>query len=246
LIVYLYALVADGAAPRRLFGIAREKVRCIKLGPFTVALGELRAVPRITARALRAHDRTVTLLGKRFKAVLPFRFGSAVNDVATAKAVLGARRPALRTALVAVHGREQMTVRVFEPPAALSRAGARSRARAVAARGPRVDRSMGPGARYLDARARPGRDAAARVAPLRSAVEGLVFDERMEVHGSPPSVITLSHLIERGRESAYRRQVERAAALLAPARVTVMGPRPPYAFASDPALASKLLASALP
>jgi hypothetical protein len=88
----------------------------------------------------------------------------------------------------------------------------------------------GPGARYLKVRATAERDPEA-LGSLRELVAGLVRAERVE-RGSGPLVATVYHLVERGRTRAYASAVRRVASRIAPIRVTVSGPWPPYAFAN--------------
>jgi hypothetical protein len=110
-----------------------------------------------------------------------------------------------------------MTLRVFGPRRRAPRA----------AEAPR----LGPGTRYLVARRRA--HGIPELDPIRPLLDGLVSDERVQRHAAPPLVASVYHLVPRGRCAQYRAGVARAARRLAPLRLTVSGPWPPYAFGAD-------------
>ena len=92
----------------------------------------------------------------------------------------------------------------------------------------------GPGARYLEARQRLHRAALApELDAVRPLLDGLVADERVQRHATPPLLVSVYHLVPRERRARYRARVARAATRLAPLRLTVSGPWPPYAFGAD-------------
>jgi hypothetical protein len=64
-------------------------------------------------------------------------------------------------------------------------------------------------------------------------LQALVADERVQRHATPPLLASVYHLVPRSQRTQYRRRVARAAATLAPLRLTVSGPWPPYAFGAD-------------
>jgi hypothetical protein len=115
-----------------------------------------------------------------------------------------------------------MTLRVWGAPGAV-------------AAPPEPEPAAGPGTRYLAGRrlARARARSAPEVEPLRARLGGLVRDEQVERHERGALLATVQHLIPRGEAARYRAEVDAAAAALAPWRVTVTGPWPPYAFA-DP------------
>jgi gas vesicle protein GvpL/GvpF len=117
-----------------------------------------------------------------------------------------------------------MTLRIYGP----SRA-ARSRAPALA-----ITARLGPGARYLAERHRlHGAATAPELDPIRPLFDGLVADERVQRHLTPPLLASVYHLVPRNRGRRYRARVARGARQLSPLRVTVSGPWPPYAFGAD-------------
>ncbi len=216
--LYLYA-VTDRPFARRRRGLAREPLVSVPVDELFVIVGELPDPPPVTEGALRAHDRAVRAVAASVSATVPFRFGSVVPDRATLTGEISKRRSELSGALEVVRGREQMIVRVYD-------------SRSPRARLPRRGKG-GPGARYLELRAGTYREAAAAVERLQGALARFARAERVDGHRSPPLLVTLYHLIERGRAGSYRRAARRAAEDLAPLRVTVTGPWPPYAFVTE-------------
>ena len=126
--------------------------------------------------------------------------------------------------LVHVRGHAQMTLRVYGP-----RRVARARPSAPeAVAGAR----LGPGARYLAERRRL-HGTAPELDPIRPLLAGLVADERVQRHLTPPLLASIYHLVPRNRGARYRARVARGARQLSPLRVTISGPWPPYAFGAD-------------
>jgi Gas vesicle synthesis protein GvpL/GvpF len=225
-VLYLYAVI--GEQPRRDpgRGLGQERLRVLSGRGFRVVAGSLRATPAATPAALRRHDAVVRRIAGTVDAILPIRFGSVVADATAAARLLAPRASELGGRLGQVRGHEQMTLRLFD-----TRGPGRPRA-GVADRAAR--RGLGPGARYLAARRHcldPGGDPA--LGPLRALLHELVADERVQRHATPPLVASVYHLVPRDRRAQYRRRVARAAATLAPLRLTVSGPWPPYAFGAD-------------
>jgi hypothetical protein len=185
--------------------------------------------PAVTPTALRAHDGTIRRMTTIADAVLPFRFGSMVDGELDLARRLEPGEAALEAALEQVAGREQMTVRVYErtaPGAGSPRDGADA---------PVTD-DLGPGARYLLARRRlhegdPRRGAALEAVLAVNAT--IIRAQRVEPHASPPLIASVHHLIERGHDEAYAAALQAGTAELVGAAVTVSGPWPPYAFASE-------------
>jgi len=217
-VLYLYALVGD--PPRRSpgRGLRREPLAILPLRGFHMVAGRLPAVPAATAAALRRHDATVRRIAATVDAVLPMRFGSAVPDTRAAMRLLEPRTIELAGRLAHVRGHEQMTVRVFGPSAPRTSPPTRST-------------RAGPGTRYLAARRRA--HGAPELDPIRPLLAGLVADERVQRHATPPLLASVYHLVPRSRRAQYRARLARAADRLAPLRLSVSGPWPPYAFGAD-------------
>jgi hypothetical protein len=216
--VYLYALLSATPRAETGVGICDEPLRTVATDALVALVGDVDAIPAVSAAALRAQDTLVSRLAGALDAVLPARFGTVVADDATLVEMLARRRPELTRALARVAGCEQMTLRVW------------GQAGAPAPPAPAV--GDGPGARYLAAR-RHAHERARQVPELdglRPALAPLVRDERIERHDRPPLLATVQHLVGRGASASYRTAVEVGAARLSPWRVSVSGPWLPYAF----------------
>jgi hypothetical protein len=224
-VLYLYALV--GASPRGQTGrgIRREALETVPGPGFHVVAGRMDAAPDPTSAMLRRHDAVVRRIAGTVDAILPVRFGSVVPDAAAAVQVFAASAPDLTARLGRVRGHDQMTLRVFGASRATAPAGTPApKTRAPAA---------GPGTRYLAAR-RPRHHAQApELDPIRPLLADLVAEERVQRHGTPPLLASVYHLVPRARRAQYRTRVSQAARQLAPLRLTVSGPWPPYAFGAD-------------
>jgi hypothetical protein len=181
--------------------------------------------PPLDARALRAHDATIRALSAMTPALLPVRFGTLVTDAAALTQALAPRTAALGEALALVREREQMTLRVRgAAPIAEPVAVARGRGR-----------EPGPGTRYLAARraAMERARAVPQIDALRARLGALVKAERVERHPGATHLVSVYHLIPRGRSRTYLAAVRREAAG-GNAVLRATGPWPPYAFAPDP------------
>jgi Gas vesicle synthesis protein GvpL/GvpF len=166
--------ISDAAPPVELRGAAGEPVRAIPSAGLFVLAGDVDAAPVLSADSLRAHDAAVRRLAHACAALLPVRFGAAVESID-----LSHRAPELLDALETVRNREQMTLRVYGEPRTLDR---------------------GSGTTYLEslrrARALPELD------PLRAALSSLIRAERAEPHGES-LVASVYHLVDRGRSAEY-------------------------------------------
>jgi gas vesicle protein GvpL/GvpF len=224
--LYVYAIVSpdSGVDARFRRGVAEERPRLVARGRLGAIVGGVAAVPAPSDAAVRKHDAIVRHASRRWTATLPVRFGTVVEDERALWKLLASRSSALRRRLERVRGRVQMTVRIF------GAATASTAARQDDGRRP-DDR---PGTTYLKrasadevrARALPQFD------PVRVALRGIVHEERVAPHASPPLVASVFHLIDRSRAAAYRRRAE-AAAAGASFRATISGPFPPYAFGPE-------------
>ena len=225
--VYLYALLAEPPAVLPS-GLAGEPLRLVSCDGVLAAVGDVEEAPALEGSSLRAHDAAVRRLADVVPALLPARFGSLAGDERQLCEAIRPRVPALRAALEAVRGCDQMTLRFSHAPRA-GAAGPRNDAPGGPASG-----ESGPGTRYLSAR----RDAAGdprglpEVARILDALAPLVRGERRERHERPPLVASVYHLVPRGSLDAYRAALT-AATRAADVRVTLSGPWPPYAFAPD-------------
>lgn len=216
-LLYLYALTDQPLRPEGR-GLRGEPLCLLPAGKGLYAVaGEAGTLPRLTPEALKGHDATVRRLAEEASALLPFRFCAWVEDPKQLEERLAPRAQDLREALRQVKGCEQMTLRVF-----------RSAPQPPEAEAP--EEAMGPGTRYLTARARALFPP--ELAPLRRALSSLVRQERLAHHHTPPLLLSAYHLVPRRHRSAYLkalRVVEDCATL----RVVPSGPWPPYAFAPE-------------
>jgi len=224
--VYLYALLSGRPASACGQGICAEPLRLVGSGGLVALVGDVSAMPEVTALTLRAQDAVLRRLAAEVDAVLPARFGTLLADDAALADALVQRRAHLVQALGRVAGCEQMTVRVWgDGPV---RPAPRD---AEPAAGP------GPGTRYLTDRRR-AHEAAHRVPelePLRQRLGDLVRAERVERHDRPPLLATVQHLVARGAGARYLDVVDACRTGLRPCRVSVTGPWLPYAFSEDAA-----------
>jgi Gas vesicle synthesis protein GvpL/GvpF len=192
-----------------------EGLRLVPCGEVSAVVGE--ADPgRVTPEALAAHDAVVRRLAERFDAILPVRFGEAVQDEAELARLLTSRAARFLEALERVRGCAQMTLRVFGEPGSIEE-----------------PTEGGPGTRYLETRRRAR--TLPEIAPLLDALRPLVKDERTLRHDQGSYFGTAYHLVRRTDVPAYLSLVE---SVRTDRRVTVSGPWAPYAFApglGDPA-----------
>jgi hypothetical protein len=219
-LLYPYALLDASPTLAALSGVAGEPVEILRAGSWIVAAGAIAAAPPSDEIHWRAHDRVVRELAGRADALLPFRFGSAVADLDALVTRLDAREPALRAALALVNLSEQMTLRVFGEPA--------PEVPPAVADTPAIER---PGTRYLEARRRM-RDVTG-LEPLRTGTAAFVRAERVERQGPPPLLASVYHLVPRAARADYLSAAQGAAARLAPMRLAISGPWPPYAFVPE-------------
>jgi Gas vesicle synthesis protein GvpL/GvpF len=223
-LLYLYALVGERPRAEIGRGLRRERLELVPGRGFHVVVGRMAAPPAAAPDAFRRHDATVRRIAATVDAILPIRFGSTAADEWAAARLLAPRALELAGRLVHVRGHQQMTLRVFGPRRAPK---GRPMVRAAAA-------ALGPGAHYLARRKRVHDAAGApELDPIRPLLLGLVADERVQRHATPPLVASVYHLVPRALGARYRTRVTRAAGQLAPLRVTISGPWPPYAFGAD-------------
>lgn len=221
--LYLYALTGGSLGADLGKGLAGEPLRQVGEGELAAIVGEIGEKPAVSRETLAAHDRVIQRLAGAIPALLPARFGQTVSGEPDLLAWISSRRKDLMEALELVDGCVQMTLRVFAGPGALEEAPAPEP----------PNPSLGPGARYMQAR----REAAARekalpeIAPLREALRPLLRAERVERASSGRLRATAYDLVKRGEAEIYARTVAEAAPHLGVWKVTATGPWPPYAFA---------------
>jgi hypothetical protein len=229
MLVRVYAIVGRPLSRRALSGIGRG-IRLVTDGPTSAIVADCGAPATPTARALRAHDAVVRRIARVAPAVLPARFGSEIESDVALQAFLRADEARLQAALRLVHKHEQMTLRLFGPPAPDERHERSVRSDLPGSRASGVTEAEGAGTRYLTRRG------VARLAPelerLRLLLAPVVVAERITRHDRGPLLLTAHHLGPRGAAAAYRRIVRRHAASSG-CRLAASGPWPPYAFGPE-------------
>ena len=204
------------------------RLRAVNAAATSAMVAERTGTLRPTVRALRAHDAVVRRTARIAPAVLPVRFGTLVASERALVALLDEWSDELLAALALVDGRCQMTLRLFAP------AGFVPLSEESGAPDPAAVEGNLSGTSYLEGRARAHARAqsAPELEPLREALASIVAAERITRHDQGPLLLTAYHLIPRGAAPAYRKLLQRHAALLH-ARATVSGPWPPYAFVPE-------------
>jgi Gas vesicle synthesis protein GvpL/GvpF len=222
--LYVYALTRETPDGALGAGLAGEAIVAVGAAGVIALAGRVATAPEIERTSLEAHDTAVRRLAGLVRGLLPVRFGTVVADENALAEALAVQAGPLREALALVAGREQMTLRAYGMPPAPMEEGAEPADEAG---------SRGPGARYLVARLRDQRriEELPALAPVRAALAPLVHAERLERHATPPLVASVYHLIARGKAGDYRARLDAARPALAPMRIAVSGPWPPYAFA---------------
>jgi hypothetical protein len=217
-IVYVYALIESprrrlqGTPRARAIQLRGHRIQLMPVGTVHAAVEPLDAPLALSEESLRAQHDIVVALARRFEAILPARFGAAV-DLADLEHLVTMRQKVLRRAFDTVRGREQMTVRIFGPerPAEIGNADLPD-----------------TGTAYLHRRLDT-----ARLGGIRRAVKPVIVRERIDP-GRGRVRATLHHLVRRGCAAAYESLVKRTLHDL-PSQddVVVSGPWPPFAFTPD-------------
>ncbi|HUB10142.1 MAG TPA: GvpL/GvpF family gas vesicle protein [Myxococcales bacterium] len=205
--LYLYAFTDRPTAGAH--GLWGEPLLGVPVGRFFAACGPTADAPAVTATALRGHDAAIRSLAGSCQSVLPVRFGQLVEGERALREAVQPLASEIEGALARVAGCEQMTVRLFGEEASSAPAASGTE-------------------HLLRLRERTARRAAA-LAPLRQTVAHLCVDERVEA-GTGRLLLTVSHLVRRGRSRDYRAALEAA---VPPAGITVSGPWAPYAFGPE-------------
>jgi hypothetical protein len=229
---YLYCLLpaagANDPAPLAPPGLGGSAVRVLSVGSLEAWVSTVADRPsRPTVAAVREHDTVVSAALATGRTPLPARFGQSWPSDAACIASVMQRAPELEPLVRRVAGLVEMTVCTLLPGMPLATRGA------AGAR----DRTA-PGSAYLrELRARADRARHLRVAleALRArvsqALAPLSRGEVAEIRGNDEALaLSVSYLVERGREAHFRRAVDEIAREAA-ARLVVAGPRAPYSFA---------------
>jgi hypothetical protein len=219
--LYLYALLAEPPAGTLPAGLGGESLRLVSCDGIVAVVGEVEATPALDSTALKGHDAAVRALASISAALLPARFGSLMADDGQLRESMRPQVPALREALEAVRGCDQMTLRFSREDVAETTAASEA------------DES-GPGTRYLAQRRAAAGDPAAlpEIRPILDALAPFVRGERRQRHEHPPLLASVYHLVPRDGIEAYRTALS-AATSSAKVRIASSGPWPPYAFAPD-------------
>ena len=227
--IYLYCLLrAASEPPAGLVGVDETPVRAIGVGGLGAWVSDVSG-PTMVASPARArdHDRVVRSALER-ETPLPARFGQIVADVGALTEMVASRRTALESALDAVAGSVEMTVRVLVPP---------EDEEVAAPRRSRRETGAISGRDYLEraaAEQRRERNVLARGGIVRervsSAVQGLVRAEAFTGASAGSSMATLSHLVPRENVEVYRSALLQLRDTEPTLAIMVSGPWAPYSF----------------
>jgi hypothetical protein len=206
----VYALAAI-PLPSHVHAMGAEP-RVVRVGPIVVIAAPT-GMPDVSIEdALRRQHAMVTALADQIDPLLPARFGSRI-PAARVGAILRPSVPVLLKALEHVRGRRQMTVRVIGPRPLTT-----------------VRRPPTTGTAYLTERRSAALALPPELAPLSTAVQPFVVDQRLQP-GRAGVHATLFHLVRREDVGAYRRALEAALPSISPWTAVATGPWPPFAFA---------------
>jgi hypothetical protein len=212
--LYVYALVERSRRPIHVEG---HRIEFVPVSGIHAAAERLARAPGLTESSLRDQHRIVVELARRSEAILPARFGAWV-DLPELEKIVRLRKRSLQQAFDRVRGRQQMTVRIFGPPA-IAEAPVRTHS---------------SGAAYLEARRTASRPKLSRAAAaIQLAVKPFVEGERVEA-GAGLLQTTMSHLVKKGRSREYKAVVNRIRTELGTDdAIIVSGPWPPFAFTPE-------------
>jgi hypothetical protein len=207
--LYVYALAQPGLPPR--MRVRGHVLRTVSIGRVAAVVEPRDTSPPAEFDVLQEQHDLVVRLARRTRALLPVRFGALVTE-RHLRGTLAEHAPSIASALERVRGRCQMTIRVFGTPDASL---------------PSVNRTGGSA--YLRSRRARVQHRPAEVYAIQRALAPLVSDERIEA-GRETLRVTVFHLVPDRDVDAYREQARRLRAALAPSRLAVTGPWPPFAF----------------
>ena len=227
--IYLYCLLRRASEPPAgLVGVDDTRVRAVDLGDLGAWVSEVTGTTMVASPArARGHDRVVRSALDR-ETPLPARFGQVVADIAALTEMVASRRAALESALDAVAGSVEMTVRVLLPPVDEG---------APAPQQLRHERRSISGRDYLKraaAEQQRERNVLAMAGIVRervsSAVQGLVRAEAFSGGQAGSGMATLSHLVPRENVDGYRSALIQLRDTEPTLAIMVSGPWAPYSF----------------
>jgi hypothetical protein len=213
--LYLYAII-DRRPPRLELlgkGIWQRPLSLVRAGKAFVVVAPY-APREATAVALVAHERVVRRLWRLLPTVLPFRFGAIAPDAAAVRGWLAPLAESLEDAFDRVRGAAQFTLRMsgLSAPAAS------------------VDRSAGPGTRWLAQRV--ATHTVPELASVTEATRPFVRSVRVERRDGAPHLASVYYLVAREDVPRWRSAFVRSLdALPRGVRVTMTGPWPAWSFA---------------
>lgn len=228
--LWLYGFVSGQGAPAAVDGVGTGPVRLLRHRDVAAVYQPVDPPPGVSAAALRRHDAVVQALLARFPAVVPVRFGETLADVEELRAELAAREEPLAKRLAELRGHVQMTLRVFRRAEGVPSDPASA---SPAPPPPGDDSRAGPGTRFLEQRRRArAREAALpEIDAVRRALRPLIVRERIVRTEAGSLLGTAYDLVAAGSVDAYRATVGEHAGSLHAYRLSLSGPRPPWAFA---------------
>ena len=210
---YVYALAEPGL-PQHL-RVRGRSLRVFTIGDVAVITEPRPALPEATTEALQEQHAVAIELARRCPALLPARFGTLMGEASLRHAVT-THRAKIVDALALVRRHHQMTVRVFFAPATTNP----------------VNDLPSTGTAFLHSRRARAHDALPEARIIRSLLGDLAVAERVERDRGGLRV-TVFHLVPQHDLDAYLRKASSLECNLAPHRVTVTGPWPPFAFSPE-------------
>ena len=213
---YVFALVDTPPASRPGKGLSGP-LGLRRVGNAYAVVERRADVPPAEFGTLQRHHAVVTKLADRVPAILPVRFGTLLDSDALEEA-LAERGDDIAEAFAVVRDRVQFTWRLARP-------GARPRAKTTVP-------APKSGAEYLRRAARASHPAPpASWRTVRSKLAPFIAAERYQpAAASMPD--SLYHLV--ARDSSIRYATVGRALVHANSALTMTGPWPPFAFASEP------------
>ena len=208
---HLYGIIAAGAAPPALTGLAGQTVVILGCDALAVVASLLEAPLAATPDAVRGHEQVIAAV-MADTTILPLRFATMVEDVAALHRLLLPRQTHLLDRLAKLGGQVELAVRVagVAPPPA--------------------PRAEGPGARYLHRiTARHAAWPEALRASLQAALPGIPVQ-----FWPGADILRASALVTRDAVAASCAAVDGFAAAWPALDITCTGPWPPWSFVEDP------------
>jgi hypothetical protein len=223
--VYAYCVVPTGfAVPQGLTGLDGAGVELFDAGD--VALWVTRGDrPDPGIAAIRVHNAVVEAAVTEEVTPLPLRFGQWLADDAALRAAVAEKTTSYRQRLADFAGCLEFGIRLVDPaePAATPNPQP-----GKAATGAAYMRALQESSRLAEQK----RTAAESVhAAVRSFLQPVVREEKVEETRTAHAVLTLSHLVARSDFDAYRERARDIREQFPDLRMLLSGPWPPYSFA---------------